>query len=263
MQRIIKACISGVAGRMGQAVLRLLQQEFAKEFEVVYGVYRKSSLQTSQLLGNTLPKMYGADSNGEDNFDIIIDFSSPQNSVAMLDVAVDMKIPIVIGTTGLTDSDKQILLDAASQIPVFFCEKMSITFECFKDNIISLAKTLPIQEYDIEIIDIHHRNKKDSPSGAAKILFEAIKNVRSSKAITAERFGKTNAKESNSEIGISSIRSGEDIIGEHRVIFAGKDDRIELMHRSSSRDVYARGAICAAKWLLSQHKGLYGISDIT
>lgn len=258
---MIKVCISGAAGRMGQAVLMLLRQEFADEFNIVCGVYRKNSIKSSEKFGNILPKMCNIDSVNQEHFDVIIDFSSPENSMKMLGIAVNMKIPIVIGTTGFTNSDLQKLHDAASQIPVFFCEKMSLTFELFKDNVVNLAKALPIQEYDIEIIDIHHRNKKDAPSGAAKILFEAIKNVRDSKAITEERFNRTKAKESNSEIGISSIRSGEDIIGEHRVIFAGKNDRIELMHRSSSRDVYARGAIRAAKWLLSQNKGLYGVKD--
>lgn len=228
--------LSGASGRMGRAISDLL----------------KTNTGFNQ-------HMHAAH-NEEDNFNIIIDFSVPKNTLKVLEEAKAKNIPIVIGTTGFTAAQKKEIENASLKIPVFFCSNMSVTFHIFKANAVSFAKALPLS-YDVEIVDMHHRNKRDAPSGTAKILFKAISGVRNSKALEQQRFERDKAKGLN-EIGISCIRSGEDFVGEHRIVFANKYDRIELMHRSSSQKVYAQGALEAARWLIDKEPGLYGMRNI-
>jgi 4-hydroxy-tetrahydrodipicolinate reductase len=202
-----------------------------------------------------------------DGFDVLIDFTSPQATAANIDHCVDAGKAMVIGTTGLTDAQKQTLQAASEQIPIVFAPNMSVGVNvCFK--LLDIAARVMNDDIDIEIIEAHHRHKVDAPSGTALAMGEVV-----SKALGRDlkecaiygREGYTGPRERNT-IGFETIRAG-DIVGEHTVMFAGLGERIEISHKASSRMTFAKGAVRAALWLsqrrLSQHQnGLYDMQDV-
>lgn len=190
--------------------------------------------------------------------DIIIDFSHFSRIPNMLNFAVNNNIPIVICTTGYDDKILSQIKEASSKIPILFSSNTSIGINLMNDLVSKMAENL--NGFDIEIIETHHNKKADSPSGTAKTLFNAINQTLENKMnLINGREG--NHKRDKNEIGIHSIRGGS-VVGEHRVIFYGDDEAIEIKHSAMSKKIFVYGAIKAAKFLIGKNPNLYGMKDV-
>jgi len=197
-----------------------------------------------------------------DAFDVLIDFTSPATTIENLDVCRAARKKMVIGTTGMNDMQKQKIAMASKDIAICFAPNMSVGVNlCFK--LLEIAAKVMGDEADIEIIEAHHRHKKDAPSGTALIMGEIVADtlgrdltscaVYGREGITGERDAKT--------IGFETIRAG-DIVGDHTVLFATMGERVEITHKASSRMTFSKGAMRAAKWLMDKPKGLFDMQDV-
>jgi 4-hydroxy-tetrahydrodipicolinate reductase len=175
-------------------------------------------------------------------FDAMVDFSVPEAALDRLDECVKTGTPAVICTTGFTDEQKARIAEAARKLPVLLSSNMSVGVNLLFKRVPEIAKALG-KDYDIDIVETHHRFKKDAPSGTAKTL--------------AERIEAATGRKPN----VHAVRSG-DVVGEHRIVFGSLGDTIEVVHRASSRDLFARGAIVAAQWLASAPPGLHSMLDV-
>lgn len=190
--------------------------------------------------------------------DIIIDFSHFSRIPNMLNFAVNNNIPIVICTTGYDDKILNQIKEASSKIPILLSSNTSIGINLMNDLVSKMAENL--NGFDIEIIETHHNKKVDSPSGTAKTLFNAINQTLENKMnLINGREG--NHKRDKNEIGIHSIRGGS-VVGEHRVIFYGDDEAIEIKHSAMSKKIFVYGAIKAAKFLIGKNPNLYSMKDV-
>lgn len=190
--------------------------------------------------------------------DIIIDFSHFSRIPNMLNFAVNNNIPIVICTTGYDDKILSQIKEASSKIPILLSSNTSIGINLMNDLVSKMAENL--NGFDIEIIETHHNKKVDSPSGTAKTLFNAINQTLENKMnLINGREG--NHKRDKNEIGMHSIRGGS-VVGEHRVIFYGDDESIEIKHSAMSKKIFVYGAIKAAKFLIGKKPSLYGMKDV-
>lgn len=190
--------------------------------------------------------------------DIIIDFSHFSRIPNMLNFAVNNNIPIVICTTGYDDKILNQIKEASSKIPILLSSNTSIGINLMNDLVSKMAENL--NGFDIEIIETHHNKKVDSPSGTAKTLFNAINQTLENKMnLINGREG--NHKRDKNEIGIHSIRGGS-VVGEHRVIFYGDDEAIEIKHSAMSKKIFVYGAIKAAKFLIGKKPNLYSMKDV-
>ena len=192
--------------------------------------------------------------------DVIIDFSDPSNLSDLLSFSVKHGIPAVIATTGYTDAQLKEIKDAAEKIPVFFTFNMSLGVNL----LVSLAKTAAGvlgDDFDIEIIEKHHNQKIDAPSGTAIMLANAINSVFDNKKEYEYDRSKKREKRTKNEIGMHSVRGGT-IVGEHDVIFAGNDEIITLSHTALSKSLFANGAIKAACYISKKSAGIYDMADL-
>jgi 4-hydroxy-tetrahydrodipicolinate reductase len=198
---------------------------------------------------------------GPDGADVWIDFSFPSSSVKHALLAVEMKKPVVVGTTGLSKEEQDSLKKAALKTAVLCSPNMSLGVNIMNAVIGEIAGKL--RNYEIEIVETHHSRKKDAPSGTALRLAETIASARGISLDNAAVYGrKGNSDERQlGQIGIHAVRAG-DTVGEHTVIFATEGERIEMTHRASSRDCFALGALHAAQWLVSRKPGLYDMGDV-
>jgi 4-hydroxy-tetrahydrodipicolinate reductase len=208
----------------------------------------------------------GADISGDldaviDRGDVVIDFTTPSATMEHLETALGHRKPIVIGTTGLSEEDIARIKVAAKTIPVVFSPNMSIGVNLLFRLVKEAAKAVP--GYDMEIVELHHNQKKDAPSGTAVKLGRIIAETLGRDLSKVGVYGREGiiGPRKKDEIGILAVRAG-DIVGDHTVYFAGAGERIELTHRAHSRDTLAAGAITAAKWLASQKPGLYDMQDV-
>lgn len=195
-----------------------------------------------------------------DHGDVLIDFSAPPALQASLDRAVTAGVPILVGTTGLDDLAGNRIAEAAKRVAVLRSANMSLGVALLSDLVERAAAVLG-PEWDIEILEMHHRNKADAPSGTALALGEAAARGRRT-PLRAER-GRdgTGLKREDGAIGFASLRGGS-IPGEHDVIFAGQEERLILSHRAESRMIFARGALAAARFLVGKPAGLYSMRDV-
>ncbi len=193
---------------------------------------------------------------------VIIDFTSKSASLIHAEEAMLYNTPIVIGSTGFSDEDADIIKGYGRHIPVVLSGNMSLGINVLLNIVYDASKYLG-EGYDCEIVETHHRKKKDAPSGTAKMLAESVakqRNIDLNERGVYGRCGDVGEREKD-EIGILSVRAG-DIIGEHKVIFAGNEEVIEITHKAVSRDNFARGAIKAAVWLSEKNKGFYDMRDV-
>ena len=258
--------VCGVGGRMGGAVVRTIQQ--APEVELIGAVDKPGSTR----LGKDAGEAVGAGRLGISITDkltdalkhnsVIIDFTQPEASLGFLKLAAKNRAPIVIATTGFTAIQQAEIKRLARQTPTLLSANTSLGVNVLVSLVADAAKRLG-DDYDIEIIEAHHRFKKDAPSGTALALGQSAANavgrdlgkvmVNGRKGIVGERGKK--------EVALLSVRAG-DIVGEHTVIFGGIGERLELIHRAHSRDTFARGALRAAQWLAKKKPGLYNMQDV-
>jgi len=194
--------------------------------------------------------------------DVVIDFTVPKATAAHVQLAASTGKALVIGTTGLDDAAKAAIAAAGKTAPIVFAPNMSVGLNALLSLTEKLAATLGT-DYDIEIVEMHHRHKVDSPSGTALGLGEAAakgRNVKLSDVARKSRDGHVGARPVG-EIGFATLRGG-DVVGDHTVIFATDGERIEVTHKASSRGVFAKGAVRAALWLKGRGPGLYTMRDV-
>jgi len=251
---------------MGGAVVRLVQQ--SKGVKLAGAVDRPGSARIGRDAGEVVGAAWlGVVVSGriepllKRNI-AIIDFTNPKASLGYLRIAAKTATPIVIGTTGFSARELVEIKRLSRRTRTLFSANMSVGVNLLVKLLGRVAETLG-DDYDVEIVEAHHRYKKDAPSGTALALGRAVAQalkrdldqvgVCGRKGIVGERTKK--------EIGLLSVRAG-DIVGEHTVIFGGLGERIEFIHRAHSRDTFARGAIRAAQWLVRQKKGLYSMQDV-
>ena len=194
---------------------------------------------------------------------VVIDFSSLASTRENLQNAPSVGLPMVVGTTGLEDADRELAKAASSSIPLVVSSNMSLGVNLLFSLTELVAKKLG-GAFDIEIIEAHHRFKKDSPSGTARTLGEAAAAAIGEAygdAVVNGRSGMASGTRPPTEIGMHAVRGG-DIVGDHTVLFAGMGERLELRHMAHNRGIFARGAVAAAKWLAGKGPGLYTMKDV-
>ena len=261
---MIKLAIAGVCGRMGSAILKLALSD--PEFEVVGGSERKGHPMVGKELAALMPGMAPACTISDDmapvvdRADVVIDFTEPASTLELFRLTAHRGKAIVIGTTALSpDALHEITKTAGAR--VVLSPNMSIGVNLMFALVQRAASALTA-DYDVEILELHHKWKKDAPSGTALRLRQAVEAARpqNTPIHVSGRDGLIGERKPG-EIAVLAMRGG-DIVGEHTVFFAGLGERLEITHRASSRDNFARGALLAAKWLIHQPPGLYDMNDV-
>ncbi len=237
MSKQIRVALVGAAGRVGRAIATVATAENAH----IVGKFD---------LGDRIDSA---------NADVLIDFSSPSAAKAICDAAVKANSALIIGTTGHSTKEKEAIGTAAQKIPIVLASNFSVGVNALFALTEQTAKILG-DDFDLEIVETHHRMKKDAPSGTAKTLAEILQRTRKTEKVRHGREGMIGERE-QSEIGIHSVRGG-DVVGDHTVIFAGNGERLELTHRANSRETFARGALRAAHWIVGKPAGLYHMRDV-
>ena len=223
--KALRVLLVGAVGRMGKTIVDLASRESNIEIAAQCD------------LGDAIePAMK--------NCDVAIDFSHADAVEEICRAALQLRKPLVIGTTGHSLAQRQTIEKAARSVPIVFASNFSIGVNALFALTHNAAEILG-NEFDLEIIETHHRMKKDAPSGTAKTLAEILKKAR----------------KIDNEIPTRSIREG-DVVGEHTVVFAGPGEQLELTHRASSREIFARGALRAAEWIIGKPAGLYNMQDV-
>jgi len=247
--------LSGCNGKMGKAVTKSVAE--AEGIEIVGGI----DIYAENLSGYPVFSSPAAVSdNITKKADIIIDFSNPSALAGLLEYAVKNSIPAVISTTGLNDAQINLIKDASQKIPVFFSANMSLGVNLVCELAKKAAAVLG-DSFDIEIIEMHHNQKIDAPSGTALMIADSIKEeLDENTKYEYDRHSKREKRTKN-EIGIHAVRGGT-ITGEHQVIFAGLDEIITISHSARSKELFATGAISAAKFICGKPAGLYKMSDM-
>lgn len=263
---MIKVAVTGAAGRMGGRIITLVTE--AEGLEVAGAV----EMAGHARLGDDAGYVAGCGDLGiaiTDSLeqalaeaDVLIDFTWPEVTLANAEVCARLGKAIVVGTTGMNAEQRRVISQVAESIPVVFAPNMSVGVNvCFK-LLKDMARTLG-EGFDVEIVELHHNKKKDSPSGTAVRMGEIVADALDrdySKVANYHREGMCGER-TPEEIGMQTVRGG-DIIGEHTVYFIGMGERIELTHRAMNRDMFARGAVRAAGWLGGRQAGLYDMQDV-
>ena len=263
---MIKCIVNGAAGRMGTRIIHAAHQ--TEGIRLVGAVELKDHPLVGADAGESLgigkidiPVVDSIDRVSPD-FDVLIDFTTPESSLISLEWAAVKKKAVVIGTTGFSSQQTERIRKLVQDLPCVCAPNMSVGINLMFNLVSQVAKTLK-DEYDIEIIESHHRLKKDAPSGTAVKMAQILANTLNRKldqVAVHQRKGLVGER-SREEIGIQVIRAG-DIVGEHTVLFAGAGERLEITHRAHSRDTFARGAVRAAQWVVTQQPGLYDMQDV-
>ena len=245
---MLRVIISGYSGSMGKVLTKCANED--SELEIVCG----ASKDDLDVPFKTYHKM----SEVEELADVIIDFSHHSTIEDTLSYAIKTKTPIVIATTGFNDEELTKIKKASNIIPIFHSSNMSLGVNVLVKLVKEAAKSL--NGFDIEIIEKHHNKKLDAPSGTAVMIANGVKEVLPDSECIYGRHGRSDKRSSN-EIGIHAIRGGT-IVGEHTTIFAGHDEVVEIKHSAQSKDIFAKGAIAAAKFLVKQEAGYYNMNNM-
>ncbi len=238
----LKLALVGASGRMGQAILRLAEE--AGDIDVVARASEGDSLEAACAAGAH----------------VAIDFSSPAATRAFVALAAKARLPVVVGTTGLGEDDRLALSAAAASTPLFVSSNMSVGVYVL-GALLERALVMLGPDFDVEIVEAHHRRKVDAPSGTAMTLLDVARKTRAGSEASFGRSGRPGARPA-AEIGVLAMRGG-DVVGDHHVHLLGDGERLELTHRASNRDVFAHGALRAARFLAhGRSPGLYGMKDL-
>lgn len=265
-EKMINMIVTGASGRMGSRIITL-----AKDIDDIKltGALEKKG---HALIGKDIGTVIGIGPSGInitdnlksliENANVLVDFSSPSATIECLRILTDRPIPVVIGTTGFSKEEIDHIKLYAQSTPSVFAPNMSVGVNLLLKVLSDIAKVTG-DDYDVEVIEAHHRLKKDAPSGTAmkmaQVLAAALNRNLEESAVYARRgmIGERSRK----EIGIQTVRAG-DIVGEHTVLFGGLGERIEITHKATSRDTFARGALKAAQWVHKQTPGLYDMRNV-
>lgn len=256
----IDVVILGAKGRMGNTLVNMALAD--EELNLVGACERKGNADgmeyegctSSDCLEELLPKVPGA---------VIVDFTAPESSVAMAKIAAKYGNPAVIGTTGLNKAQQAELAESAKDVPLFWAPNMSVGVNVLLKVLPALVQALG-PAYDIEMVETHHKMKKDSPSGTALKLAQCLAEARGWEYDDVKKHCRDGiiGERPQKEIGVQTLRGG-DVVGDHSVFFFGPGERIEIKHQAHSREMFASGALSAVKWLAGQKPGkLYAMADI-
>ena len=266
MSKNIKVAIHGITGRMGRRIATLLLEKGGKT-ELVGAIDSPGAPHVGEDIGKFLGRAKTGFAITDDikkiakDIDVIIDFSTPDASTELAKQAPKLSLPTVVGTTGLSPVQMKTIEEASKKIPLLISPNMSMGINLLSKLVEQTAKTLP-EEFQIEIIEAHHKFKNDAPSGTAILLAKSAATGRKLDFDSVNNFSRSGiGKRKPNEIGIQAIRGG-DIVGEHTVFFIGEGERLELTHRAMSRDTFAAGAIRGAAWLVGKSPGLYDMLDV-
>ena len=261
-----RIAITGAAGRMGRSLIEACQQTDGLEVSVAL------EHPESSLLGSDAGDLAGLGKLGihvgadlaavTDDFDVLIDFTRPETTLANLEICRQAGRRMVIGTTGFSDEQKAQIAAAAQDIAIVFAPNMSIGVNlCLK--LLDTAARVLGDDVDIEVIEAHHRHKVDAPSGTALRMGEVVADALGRDLKTCAVYGREGhtGERDRKTIGFETIRAG-DIVGDHTVMFAGSGERVEITHKASSRMTFANGAVRAAAWLIAQESGLFDMQDV-
>jgi 4-hydroxy-tetrahydrodipicolinate reductase len=238
-----RVIINGAKGRMGQALISCIHAD--SSYALAGG------LDTGDDLTSLLPQC-----------DAVIDFTDASATTSVADACSKAGKPLVIGTTGHSDQDRAHISSVSTVIPIVFAPNFSVGVNTLFWLTRKAAEILG-PDFDLEVVEMHHRLKKDSPSGTARRLAEILTEVRGldyAKDVLHGREGLVGQR-TNTEIGMHAIRGG-DVVGDHTVIYANVGERVELTHKASSRDTFAKGALRASAWVLDKKPGLYDMEDV-
>src|SRR5690554_4272889 len=263
---MLRVAVVGAAGRMGKTLIEAVRMVPA--LQLTAAIDRPES----SLIGADVGELAGVGRIGVnlvgdlssvlDQFDVLIDFTHPTVTLSNLAICRQAGKAMVIGTTGFSEAERQLLKDAGQEIAIVFAANFSVGVNlCLK--LLDTAARVLGDDADIEIIEAHHRHKIDAPSGTALVMGEVIAKELGrdlKECAIYGREGRTGERDRKT-IGFETIRAG-DIVGEHTVMFAGEGERIEITHKASSRMNFARGAVRAAAWLVKQEAGLYDMQDV-
>jgi 4-hydroxy-tetrahydrodipicolinate reductase len=262
---MLKVIVAGASGRMGRALIEGVQQ--SPDLSLHGALDRSDSPVIGRDAGEILGQHCGVTVSADvaasvKGGDVLIDFTRPEGTLVHLDACLRHGVRMVIGTTGFNTEQKHRLVDASRTIPIVFAPNMSVGVNVLL-RLLEVAAQALGDDYDVEVIEAHHRHKVDAPSGTAlrmgEVLAKALNRnladvaVYGREGVTGERNAKT--------IGFATIRGG-DIVGDHTALFAGTGERIEITHKASSRTTFAQGALRAAAWLVGRSPGLYDMHDV-
>jgi len=265
---MIKVAVTGAAGRMGKTIIEALQQAEGVSLSAAI-VEPGSSLVGADAgelagVGKLGVSLAGSLTDVLSDFDLLIDFTAPEVTMQNLEICRANGKKMVIGTTGLSDGQKEKLQQAAEETALVFAPNMSVGVNlCFKLLEIAARALGDDSGYDIEVIEAHHRHKVDAPSGTALRMGEVVADALGrdlKECAVYGREGITGARPAK-QIGFETIRAG-DVVGDHTVLFATEGERIEITHKASSRMTFAKGAVRAAAWLGGRETGLYDMQDV-
>jgi len=260
----MRIAVAGASGRMGQmlidAVLSAEDLTLAAAFDQPGAALLGQD--AGSLLGRRADVTVSDDLAALTDADVLIDFTHPDGTLAHVQACMQHHVNLVIGTTGFDAAARQTIADAATNIAIVFAPNMSVGVNATLSLLASAARLLG-EDYDVEILDAHHRNKIDAPSGTALAMGEAVATARNQTledlAIWS-RHGDTGVRP-HGAIGFAAVRGG-DLVGEHTVYFCGAGERIEITHRASSRTTYAQGAVRAARFLKDRKQGLFDMQAV-
>ena len=245
-----KVIITGCSGKMGASLINAAASR--EDIEIIGGIDIVEPVNAKFEYAKTFSEL-------KCNADVIVDFSNPAVLDSMLEYAVEKNIPVVICTTGYSEEQKKKIFAASEKIAVFYSGNMSLGINL----IIELAKKAAAvfgDSFDVEIVEQHHNQKLDAPSGTALMIADAISEVKTDAEYVYDRHS-YRKKRDKKEIGIHSVRGGN-IVGEHEVIFAGQDEVLTISHSARSKTVFAVGALNAAVYLKDKGAGMYNMSDL-
>jgi 4-hydroxy-tetrahydrodipicolinate reductase len=249
---MIKVVVAGASGRMGQTIGRMVSE--APDLELVGGI----NLKPGSFFGASIVESKDAETLLQTTKpDVLIDFTVANAAVGNTKLAARNKVALVVGTTGFSPGQKtEMELAIRGNVPAVISSNFSMGVNIFWQLLREAGKHL--KDYDIEVIEAHHRNKKDSPSGTAKTILQILDEEAGPRKKVYGREGMT---ERGDEIGVHVIRGG-DIVGDHTVMFSKNFETIEISHRAYDRSVFAMGALRATRWIVGKKPGIYGMTDV-
>jgi 4-hydroxy-tetrahydrodipicolinate reductase len=259
----ILLAINGVCGRMGQRILQLALED--KEFTIAAAL----DAADHPAQGRDAGEAAGAGSSGilvraelplSVPVEVLVDFSTPEGTMSVLKPCTERRIPIIVATTGHSAEQKEHIESAAHETAVLFAPNMSLSVNLLMKLVQEAALALQGKGFDVEILERHHRFKKDSPSGTALQFARLLAEAMGTTHLRHGREGIVGERPAD-EIGIHAIRAGDNV-GEHTIVFSTLGETLELSHRAHTRDCYARGALLAAKFLASRPAGRYTMNDV-
>ena len=244
--------VCGASGRMGQTIGRMVNE--SSDLELVGGI----NLKPGSFFGAEIVETKNAESFiKKTKADVLIDFTIAAAAVENVKMAARNNVALIVGTTGFTPEQRTVMEKAIhNNVPAVISSNFSVGVNIFWQLVRESGKLL--KDYDIEVFEAHHRNKKDAPSGTAKTILQILEEEVGPRQ---KQYGREGMTERKNEIGVHVVRGG-DIVGDHKVMFSKNFETIELSHRAYDRSVFASGALRAARWVVGKKPGIYGMSDV-